>query len=269
MKRLTTLIVIALIAVMAFGVVGSAAAQGPGNGNGNNDGGDGPNNGFPGRGGDNFGNSPRGNRGMGNHGGFGFRMDLSLFWDDADVAAALGITEAELQAYYDEGMDLRAITSELNINLQNVQEALRDISNARRDEILAGALGITVDELQAYYDNDMTLRDIAQELNVNLDNVQDALREVMQAEFNARVSEILGITADELQAYFDEGLNLREIIDELGIDIAELDLPGNFNFRDGDNRGNRGNRGNNAVPPSTDSEEATTDEATTTDAEGA
>lgn len=263
MNRLSVLIVAVLVAVMAFGVVGSAAAQGP------------DDNGQPGNGPDDP-NGPRdfGDRGRGNffngergRGGFGFNFAMQV--DDAVVADALGITADELQAFYDQGMNIREIARELNVNLDNVQAAIREVAQAERDAAIAAAFGITLDELQAYYDQDMGIREIAQELNVNLDNVIETLTAEARAEAQAQLADALGIPVEDLQAMLEDGMNLREIIEELGIDVESLELPRGFgfdNFRDRGQRNDRNDRGNrggfpggNNNTPADDAPPASTD----------
>lgn len=41
----------------------------------------------------------------------------------------------------------------------------------------------------------------------------------------AELAAAFGITTDELQAYFDNGLRLPDIADELGIDLSTIDVP--------------------------------------------
>lgn len=207
MKRYTQLLVFVLIAVLMLGVVGSAAAQGPG-GN-DDDPQDGPSTGpaFGDRG-------PRGEFGR-------FAMER-LFADDAAVAAAFGITEAELQAFYDAGLGIREIAQELDVNLDNVVETLRVAAQADRNAMWAAAFGISVEAYEGYVEQGLGPREIAQALNVNFENVLEQMRAEAQAERNAALAAAFGISVDELDAYFAEGLTIREIAQELDINLDNV-----------------------------------------------
>lgn len=214
MKRFATPIVFALIAVLMLGAVGTVAAQGP-------DGDDGPPAAGPegGERGPRGENGERGDRGQRNG---NMRFNFGAAPTEAEVAAALGISVEEFEAYLDANMSLRDIAQELDINIDNVQETLRASTQAERNAQLAAAFGISVEELEAYLDADMSLRDIAQELDVNYDNVQQTLRESTQAERAEILANALGISVEELASYREQDMSLAEIITELGLDEATV-----------------------------------------------
>ena len=139
------------------------------------------------------------------------------------------------------------------------------IDKEAMQETLAGALGITVEELDAFHADGKRLPEIAEELGVDLETVgevmqaafEDAVNQAVadgtitaeQAErmiergfrgkrggrgghgghgpvnkeaMETAVSEALGITVEELQAYHDEGLKLPEIVEELGLNMEDV-----------------------------------------------
>ncbi len=103
-----------------------------------------------------------------------------------------------------------------------------EANQTAREAAFSEALGITVEEFQEMRSSEMTLREIAEELGVDLPErgsiefEAEDCRGIARAEVLAAAAEQLGLTVDELQAMFDEGMTLREIAEEQGI---ELDLP--------------------------------------------
>lgn len=122
-----------------------------------------------------------------------------------------------------------------------------------RQEIAAASLGITVAELEAYQADGLGMREIIEELGLEMSAVREAAQEATiaaveqaaadgtitaeQAEnFLNRIAiqqishdineqatlQALGITAAELQAYKDDGLRMNEIIAELGLDAETV-----------------------------------------------
>ncbi len=246
MQRISTWFAITMITVLLFGVVSPAAAQGPGE---DDDGPsiDGPRDRGPGMG-------PA--DGMGRFDGLdGRRGPAMARWvqrtaatDPAALAEAFGITEAELQAFLDEGMTVRDIAQELDVNLQNVLETLRATMQAERTAALAEAFGISVAELEAFLDEGLTVRDVAQELGINLDNVRETLRAEAQAARNAALAEAFGISVAELEAYFEQGLTVRDVAQELDVNLQNvLEELGVQPFRGAEGRG-FGQRGPGMAP---------------------
>lgn len=216
MKRSSFVISVLMVMILLVGVVGTAAAQGP-----NDNGRRGPD---------------RGPTGL-----------------DEDTAALLaerfGITTDELQAYFDDGVTPVQIAEQLGVELTPVEIYFLDrlpvsrmINNRAEGQAqLAETLGITTDELQAYFDAGLTLPDIVDELGLDLTTIDWPLRARFMGEddVQAMVAEAFGITVEDLQAYLDDDMTLREIADELGVDWFDLDLGffygtrGRFNFDGG------------------------------------
>ena len=136
------------------------------------------------------------------------------------------------------------------------------IDREEMHEVVADALGITVEELEAYHENGTRLPEIAEELGVDIDSVKatieaaktDAVNqavadgEITQEQADqllsgegrrggrgglmaqifdrdakhAVVANALGITVDELEAYHEDGTRLPEIAEELGVDIESV-----------------------------------------------
>lgn len=211
-KRFVTLSVVVLAAILAFGVVGSAAAQGPG-GQGEQDG-----------------RPPRG-------GAFNEERQAAL-------AEALGITVEELQAYRDQDLTIPEIAEELGVDLESLDLPFIN-RRAERLQAMADVLGISVEELEAYREQGLSLPEIAEELGVELPERPNS------SERNEAIAEAFGITVEQLADYRAQGLTLEEIAEELGLDIESLDLP----QRNQDGRPN-GPRGVNGQPEGAASAEA-------------
>ncbi len=126
------------------------------------------------------------------------------FNDNTYLADALGITEEELQAAFEEARSNADPNSDFN-------------------EALAAALGISVDALETARDAALAqaLADgqITQE---EYDQIQarQALKDYIDRE--ATIAEALGITLTELQAAQDAGQHIPDLLDELGIDHEEF-----------------------------------------------
>ncbi len=74
----------------------------------------------------------------------------------------------------------------------------------------------------------------------------------LRAERHAALATALGISTAELQAYFDDGLTLREIAEDLGLDLESLDWPlGPVGRGWDDDFGPRGPRGGANSPADT------------------
>lgn len=95
------------------------------------------------------------------------------------------------------------------------------------DAFLAEALGITVEELQAAYDQAHTAA-VQQALDEGLITQEEADMMLARMELKAYLdrealtAKALGITPEELQAAYDEGKPLPVLIYELGLDRATL-----------------------------------------------
>ncbi len=95
---------------------------------------------------------------------------------------------------------------------------------------VADVFGITVEELQAYYDAGDRHSDIIEDLGLDEDTIREELRTVKQALKMEKKADLLGISVDELQAMLDDGMSFQDIAEELGVELPERN-------------GRRGNRG--------------------------
>jgi lambda repressor-like predicted transcriptional regulator len=99
--------------------------------------------------------------------------------------------------------------------------------NIDRQTLLADALGITVDELDAAVEK-ADLAGVQQALadgwlgqnQADLMTAQIKLRNYM--DHNAMLAEALGVTAEELQAARADGQSMRTLLDEKGLDSADV-----------------------------------------------
>jgi DNA-directed RNA polymerase specialized sigma24 family protein len=134
-------------------------------------------------------------------------------------------------------------------------------------EAIAGALGITVDELEAAREEGKRIDELAEELGVDLADVEAAVQaareemvqqavedgtitqeqadQILSGEFRGgrdgrgghgggpgvidrdvikeAIAGALGITVEELEAAHEEGKNLAELAEELGVDLADVE----------------------------------------------
>ncbi len=123
----------------------------------------------------------------------------------------------------------------------NAQVSQRGPKEAKEE--VADVFGISVDELQAYYDAGDRHSDIIEDLGLDEDTIRAELREVKQALKMEKKADLLGISVDELQAMLDDGMNFREIAEELGVELPERNGR-RGNRGGGDNAGFFGNVGN-------------------------
>lgn len=141
----------------------------------------------------------RGGHGPGGRGGAGVGAGfLPAETRDEIAAASLGITVAELEAYQAEGLHISEIAAQLGLEMADVRAAAQEATIAAVEQAVVDGT-ITQEQADAFLAR-LALQEVAQSIN------QQAL---LQA---------LGITAAELQAYKDEGLNMADIIIELGLD---------------------------------------------------
>lgn len=136
-KKFMTVAVLAIVAVMMFGVIGTAAAFG----------------------------GPRGENGP---------RELTEEQVTA-IAEAFGITVEAFEAYREEGLNLREIAEALDIDLTDLElpfAADRAERRAERAAAIAEALGITVEALEAYHEEGLTLPEIADELGIDLSELE-------------------------------------------------------------------------------------------------
>ncbi len=147
-----------------------------------------------------FGPGPRGFRG--HHGGRA--LGNAIVDPDemkATIAEALGISVEDLETAHEEGQTLRDLAEEQEVDLDDVHAAVLDLLTesveqavdnelitqeegdwilARaalkryidRRELMAGALGITVDELEAARQDGVTIAELAEAEGLDLDEVQ-------------------------------------------------------------------------------------------------
>lgn len=100
-------------------------------------------------------------------------------------------------------------------------------SSIEYDALLAEALGITVEELQAAYAaassaalDQAVAEGFLSEEQADMMKARSALKEYVNSD--ELLSAALGISVDELQAARDEGKKMSALIDELGLDGEEL-----------------------------------------------
>jgi hypothetical protein len=124
----------------------------------------------------------------GRHGGSWGDLDYDSF-----LADALGITVQELQDAYDEAdtalLDeavTRGYITEEDVELMKARNAL--MAYIDRDAIYAEALGISVEDLEEARENDKSLSDLFDELELE----PEAVREAMQAAYEKAVQEAVG-----------------------------------------------------------------------------
>ncbi len=87
------------------------------------------------------------------------------------------------------------------------------VNQGQRLERAAEMLGMSAEELQAMIDEGKTIKEIAEELGVELP------RRPGQGQRLERAAEMLGMSAEELQAMIDEGKTIKEIAEELGVEL--------------------------------------------------
>jgi hypothetical protein len=186
-------------------------------------------------------------RGRGGERGFGERGDKAEKGADHSqyLAEALGITVDELdaaQAAVAEAAIAQAVEDGTITQEQADRMAERagdfggrmpmmgghgrggfDKGGVDHEALLADELGITVDELQAAQDQarqaelDQAVADgnlTAEEADLMV--AGQALREYIDHE--AILAQVLGMTADELEAAHEEGVNIRDLLEEQGLD---------------------------------------------------
>lgn len=120
----------------------------------------------------------------------------------ADLAAALGITEEQLTAYQAEGLTPPQIAAELGLDWDVVQAQLHAQHLASIQEAVA---------------NGQMTQEQADQMVANMN-----ARWVLKDAFQAATAEALGITPEQLEAYHAEGKRLPEIATELGLDLATV-----------------------------------------------
>ncbi len=166
--------------------------------------------------------------------------------DDTFLAEALGISEEELQSAqntaYQAAVD-QALADGLITQAQADQlksgtslDGKRGIagrfvfgpdSEINPDSLLAEALGISVDDLTAAREQAQSAR-IAQAVADGVITQEKADQMAAQQALKAYIdpqalmAETLGISADTLQAYHDEGLSLSDILGETGLTASEF-----------------------------------------------
>jgi predicted transcriptional regulator len=91
----------------------------------------------------------------------------------------------------------------------------------------AEALGLTPEEFFADLHTGKSLREIAKEQGVEMEDVREAMRATRQAGHSPwatydTVAEALGLTPDELFAELHEGKTLSEIAEEQGVEMDEV-----------------------------------------------
>jgi len=165
-------------------------------------------------------------RPFGGHGGRGLPFGPGSGIDyDAYLAEALGITTDELQAAYDTA-DQAALDEAVAQGLITEEQAA--LIQARRalvdyidhDAIIAEALGITTDELQAARDEGKDVRDLIDELDLDGQTVLAAIKAGYQ---------------EAVQQAVDDGILTQDQADQIAENVQDL-------------LGGRGGRGGHGRP---------------------
>jgi hypothetical protein len=107
-------------------------------------------------------------------------------------------------------------------------------------EAAAKVLGMTTDELSAALQSGKTLDQLAQEANVDVQNVKDAIQAAHVTEMRQRIQQAV-----------DDGTITQENADWLleGLDKGFIGVPGAFGFGFGGHHGPGFAPGNNPTPP--------------------
>ncbi|MBN2556931.1 MAG: hypothetical protein JXA97_13415, partial [Anaerolineales bacterium] len=86
-----------------------------------------------------------------------------------------------------------------------------------RLERAAELLGMTVEELQAALESGLTIRQLAEEAGITLEDVRPRLANRLE-----QAAELLGMTVEELQAALESGLTIRHLAEEAGITLEDV-----------------------------------------------
>lgn len=160
------------------------------------------------------------------------------------LADTLGITLEELKAAYEATNEAAVeLALEEGVITQGQADAMNEhdifkpmipkyfdrrgifgeTTDATYDDLLADALGITVDELNEAREaakTEAVENGIVPQEMFEMAGAWKALAQSIDRE--EMMTEGLGITVDELQAYREEGMQISDILEELGIDPAEF-----------------------------------------------
>lgn len=91
-----------------------------------------------------------------------------------------------------------------------------------RAEAIAEILGITVEDLRSARAEGKTIRELAEELGVDLSEIERPFPQCPpNGERLENIAERLGITVEELVAELESGKTIRELAEELGVDLPD------------------------------------------------
>lgn len=153
-----------------------------------------------------------------------------------NLEAALEAGQKPLEIAAEQGIDEEAFRAIMETAFQNALDAaLADgaITQEEYDAIqergfhgpggrghgkgqIAELLGLTQEELQARLDAGETIKEIAEEMGVDLPE-----RRAGRGPNVERLAEVLGISAEEVQQRLDEGQTIQEMAEELGVELPE------------------------------------------------
>jgi uncharacterized protein (DUF433 family) len=148
--------------------------------------------------------------GPGPGGGPGFRNNEIL---NAAIAELLGISVEELEGALADGETIRTLIKESGLDMTEVQTALQ----AARAEMLQQAVAdgsITQEQADQMLDRQSEPKGSGR-VGKDKFGLDDTARQTTLAE-------VLGITVEELEEYLANGETIRTLVEELGLDIAEV-----------------------------------------------
>ncbi|MBN1264200.1 MAG: hypothetical protein JXA25_01815 [Anaerolineales bacterium] len=162
---------------------------------------------------------------------------------DLDAAAeALGMTVEELQAQLDAGATVHDLLESAGVDLSEWTLEYQYLYNysVDRQAFLAEQLGMTVEELQAALEDGSTVHDLAEAAGIEVPMWgEDWMNGSRNGTGSAgtgigdRMPELLGMTAEELEAEIAAGNTIHDLFESAG-----LEFPAG-----GSMSGSRGNRG--------------------------
>lgn len=92
--------------------------------------------------------------------------------------------------------------------------------------LIAEALDMTVEELEAAREEGITIRDLVEEQGIDLREILPDCprpdREALRAERLTALAEAFGITVEELQDQLDAGVTIAQLAEQYGVELEDL-----------------------------------------------